>query len=199
MRLTVRKSAPGVRGGKTRKKNRTALSPDVYVHDFESLVVQRMRPAKGFYHAVTPTEVRRFVALIPDWNDAFSGVKAVILTPGDDECYGRYNNAGVVKLDAWPKDEDAYVPPRKEWLIRAMGIEEPHGDIGWFLRLSRDQVRCFLLLGTFLHELGHHLDRISTRSQADASNGEPFAITYEHRRQQELWPAYCREFGPPTP
>lgn len=197
MRPIVRKSAPGVRGGKIQKKNRTSLSPDIYVHDFESLVVQRVRPSKGCVHAVTPTDVRRFVALIPDWNEASQGLKAVVLTPGGDDCYGRYNNAGIIKLDAWPKSEETYVPVRKEWLIRAMGIEAEHHDLGWFLRLSRDQIRCFLLLGTFLHELGHHLDRISTRSKADASNGEPYAIAYEMRRQRELWPAYCAEFGVP--
>ncbi|RYG23660.1 hypothetical protein EON82_13340 [bacterium] len=199
MRLSARKSAPGVRGGKTRKKNRTALSPDIYEHEFDRLVVQRIRPAKGHYHAVSPTDVRRFAALIPDWETVSEGIRAVVLTPGGDDCFGRYHNAGVIKLDAWPKVETAYVPPRKEWLMRQLGIEEPHDDIGWFLHLSREQVRCFLLMGTFLHDLGHHIDRMTTRSKADASNGEPFAIAYEHRRQRELWEAFCREFGSPTP
>ncbi len=197
MRTPGRKSAPGVRGGKTQKKNRTSLSPDIYVHDFDSLVIQRLRPSKGFYHAVTPTDIRRFASLIPDWEEASEGIKAVVLTPGGDYCYGRYNNAGIIKLDAWPREETSYVPSRKEWLIRKMGVAEADSEVGWFLRLDRNQVRCFLLLGTFLHELGHHVDRMTTRSKADASNGEPFAIAYEHGRQRELWEAFCREFGNP--
>jgi hypothetical protein len=198
MRLSARKSAPGVHGGKTQKKNRTALSPDIYEHDFESLVVQRIRPAKGFYHAITPTDVRRFVSIIPDWEHVSAGIRAVVLTPGNDHCFGRYNNVGIIKLDAWPKDEESYIPPRKDWLLRRMAIDEPYCEFGYVLSLSRERVRCFLLMGTFLHELGHHIDRISTRSKADASNGEPFAIAYEMRRQQELWDAYCSEFGFPT-
>ena len=198
MRSTARKSAPGVKGGKVQKKNRAASSPDVYLHDFDSIVVQRIRPAKGFYHAVTPTDVRRFIRLIPDWDVVAAGIRAVILTPGDDDCYGRYHNAGIVKLDAWPRDESAYVPMRKEWLVRAMGIDLPHEGFGWSLRLGREQVRCFLLMGTFLHEIGHHVDRMSTRSRADASSGEPFAIDYEHRLQREIWDAFVREFGVPA-
>jgi hypothetical protein len=197
MRLTARKSAPGSRGGKTQKKNRTALSPDVYVHQFESLVVQRVRPIRGSYHAVTPTDVRRFVSIIPDWDEVAAGIKAVILTPGGDDAYGRYNNVGIIKLDAWRRDEPVFIPGRKEWLVRAMGIHEPDDGEGWELVFSRDQVRCLLLMGTFLHELGHHVDRIQTRSKADASNGEPYAIAYEQRRQPELWEAYCAAFGFP--
>jgi hypothetical protein len=193
MRLTARKSAPGVRDGTTQKKNRTTVSPDVYVHEFDSLVVQRIRPAKGFYHAVTPTDIRRFVRLIPDWARVAEQVKAVILTPGGDDCYGRYNNAGIIKLDAWPKNEPVFVPARKGWLLSSIGVDHASGLVS----LQPKQAKCFLLMGTFLHELGHHVDRVNTRSRADATNGEPFAIAYEHRVQQELWPAYCCEFGTP--
>src|SRR4051794_30495920 len=100
MRHAQRKSAPGVKGGTVQKKNRTALSPDIYVHAFDSLVIQRERPQRGFYHAVSPTDVRRWIARIPDWNSTSSGIEAVVLTSGGDYCFGRYNNAGIVKLDA---------------------------------------------------------------------------------------------------
>ncbi len=78
----------------------------------------------------------------------------------------------------------------KNWLLQKIDAPSTEGAI-----LRSRQVHAFLLLGTFLHELGHHVDRISTRSQVDESNGEPFAIAYELRRQKELWPAYIEEFG----
>lgn len=197
MRQTNRKSAPGVRDGKVQKKNRTASSPDYYIHDSESLVIHRLRPKEGFYHAVSVTDVRRFIALIPDWDVAAQSVRAVVLTPGDDYCYGRYNNAGIIKLDAWPKHHHEVIPSRKAWLLNQMNIEAPV-EAGYFvLRLTANQAKCFLLMGTFLHELGHHVDRMNTRSRLDAANGEPFAIAYEQRRQRELWDAYVREFGEP--
>lgn len=195
MRTAGHKSAPKVRGGKVQKKNRTALSPDIYVHEPEILVVHRTRPSKGFYHVVSPSDVRRFVGIIPDWDASGQGIRAVVLTPGGDDCYGRYNSVGIVKLDAWPKVDRQYVPTRKAWLMSRLGFEpDAEGDEYLF---SREQARCFLLLGTFLHELGHHVDRMNTRSKADSANGEPFAIAYELRRQQELWDAYVREFGCP--
>lgn len=200
MRAQQRKSAPGVKGGKVQKKNRQALSPDIYEHDFEELVVIRQRPAKGYFHAVTPTDVRRWVRRIGDWTQIAPTVKAVVLTPGGDWCYGRYNNAGIIKIDAWPRSGEHFVPERKKWLVEQLGFDAPVQDASGrdgTLLFSRDQARAFLLMGTFLHELGHHLDRVTTRSKKDASNGEPFAIEYELRMQRELWSVFVEEFGPP--
>lgn len=187
-----RKSAPGVKDGKVQKKNRHALSPDIYEHEFDSLVVKRLRPSKGYYHAVSPTDVRRFIALIPDWAEASEGIKAIVFTPGGDWAYGRYNNAGIIKLDAWPKVEPFWPSDRKEWLLEQIGVQFTQED---GVLLNPSQVRAFLLLGTFLHELGHHVNRMSTRSKWDAANGEPAAIAYELRRQRELLAPYLETFG----
>lgn len=189
-----RKSAPGVRDGRVQKKNRHTLSPDIYVHEFDSLVVKRLRPSKGYYHAVSPTDVREFIRLIPDWESASEGIKAVVLTPGGDWAYGRYHNAGIIKLDAWPRNELLWVSGRKRWLIERIGLDVPESNE---VLLSPRQVRAFLLLGTFLHELGHHVDRMATRSRWDAANGEPAAIAYELRRQRELADIFFEQFGQP--
>lgn len=181
-----------------RKKNRTVLSPDIYVHEPDELLIKRTRPIAGHFHAVSATDVRRFVRLIDDWEEVASAVRAVILTPGGDYCYGRYNNAGIIKLDAWPKCGPHYVPSRKKWLIEQIGLGPmPEGQTYMISDITKEQVRCYLLLGTFLHELGHHIDRMSTRSKLDAANGEPAAIRYEQMRQRELWKPYCGEFGHP--
>ncbi len=197
MRGGQRKSTPGVVDGRVKKKNRTALSPDPYESDLPSLEIRRMRPAKGYYHAVSVTDVRRMIALIPDWDEVAQGIRAVFLTPGGDDAYGRYNNAGIIKLDAWPRSGIDPVLDRKRWLLAQIGIDLGSLKEGDLVQMNRDQARCFLLLGTFLHEIGHHLDRMSTRSKRDAANGEAVAVAYEHRRQQELYPAYCAEFGVP--
>lgn len=94
-----------MKNGKVQKKNRHRLSPDVYCHDTGEIVLQRNGPAKGFYHAVSVSDVKRFIAIIPDWDVLSHKLRAIILTSGGDWCFGRYNNAGVIKLDAWPKNE----------------------------------------------------------------------------------------------
>jgi hypothetical protein len=196
MRGLVRKSAPGVKGGKVQKKNRQELSPDIYEHDFEHIVFQRMRPLKGYYHAVTVTDVKRFIAIVPDWEEVAANVRAIVLTPGHPWRAGSYNEVGVIKLDAWPKFAPIWVGETDRWLLEQMGLEvksEGLTEVG----LNRSKVRCYQLLGTLLHELGHHADRMGTRRKRSCANGEPFAVAYEHRRQRELWDAYVREFGAP--
>jgi hypothetical protein len=46
-----------------------------------------------------------------------------------------------------------------------------------------------------LHELGHHHDRITTRSQRDAARGESYAEAYAMRYVEALWHRYFSEFG----
>jgi len=196
MRGVVRKSAPGVKAGKVQKKNRTALSPDIYEHDFERIVFHRMRPMKGYYHPVSVTDLKRFIRLIPDWDESFADIRAVVLTSGHEWRAGLYDVRSVIKLDAWPKEEEIWVGTTSRWLVEQMGVEIlDKGDP--YVRLTPSQVRCYQLLATFLHELGHHADRVGTRRKKDCGGGERFAVAYELRRQQELWDAYVREFGAP--
>ena len=178
------------------KKNRTALSPDIYEHDFDRIVFQRIRPAKGYYHPVSVTDLKRFIGIVPDWQEASAQVRAIVLTSGHTWRAGSYNEVGVIKLDAWPKLAGIVVGDTDRWLVERMGIAIPadqHAEV----EFTQSQVRCYQLLGILLHELGHYADRMGSRKKKTCDNGEPFAIAYEHRRQRELWDAYVREFGMP--
>jgi len=44
------------------------------------------------------------------------------------------------------------------------------------------------------HELGHHYDRMTTRSHRNIGRGEPFAEAYANRVLDELWLTYTRVF-----
>jgi hypothetical protein len=46
-----------------------------------------------------------------------------------------------------------------------------------------------------LHELGHHHDRMTTRSRNEAARGESYAETYANRYADRIWEAYEAEFG----
>ena len=189
-----RKSAPCVRRGKVQKQNRTALSPDVYEQELAEFVFRRDRPLKGWYHPASIRDVQRFMSVIPDWQRLSMGLRAVILRSGNWWRYGQYNTAGVIGLEAWPRDEEQSFRQDDRWLLDQLGVELNESGYGL---LTPEQAKGFVLLSTFLHEVGHHVDRMSTRSKADAANGEPFAIRFEQSRQRELWQAYVREFGEP--
>jgi len=51
------------------------------------------------------------------------------------------------------------------------------------------------MMHILLHELGHHHDRITTKSRARTARGEPYAETYAREYGDRLWDAYFREFN----
>jgi hypothetical protein len=59
---------------------------------------------------------------------------------------------------------------------------------------TEDQARAFQLLHVFLHELGHHVDRMTTRSRRDAARGEPFAESFARKVANLVWDDYVRLF-----
>ena len=54
-----------------------------------------------------------------------------------------------------------------------------------------------MLLDVFLHELGHHHDRLHTRSKRGCARGEPYAERYAKRHGNQLWKRYIERFGLP--
>ena len=54
-----------------------------------------------------------------------------------------------------------------------------------------------VFISIVLHELGHHVDRITSKSQATMRRGEAFAEAYANELLSTIWPAYLRIFGDP--
>jgi len=63
------------------------------------------------------------------------------------------------------------------------------------VRWTETTAKAYQLLHVFLHELGHHHDRMTTRSRSTAARGEPYAETYAERYADRIWDAYEAEFG----
>ena len=62
-----------------------------------------------------------------------------------------------------------------------------------------DTARAYQLCHVFLHELGHHIDRMSTRSQRDnAPRGEEWAEQYAWAYEVMVLERYFEEFGLPA-
>ena len=64
----------------------------------------------------------------------------------------------------------------------------------WVAEWTEDQVRAFQLLHVFLHELGHHHDRMTTYSRRRAARGEAYAEQFANELASYLWDDYTRAF-----
>jgi hypothetical protein len=197
---TRRKVTPKVRDGIVQKKNRHV--PTVSL----GYIIDRESPARGCRHVVSKQDIRHFTRIIPYWRDLAVGLESIILTRASDDNDGRYEifhreKTGSIQIPAWSGDL---------WRVVPRSYAEEHHEIFTLLqiatgpavdgvecRFTLDQARAFLLLHVFLHELGHHVDRMESKAQSATRRGEPFAESYANRMAATLWPRYLRTFGDP--
>jgi hypothetical protein len=194
-----RKSTPKVRDGKVQRKNRAALSLGYknYVQNRPQL--ERERPGAGYRHVLRKGDVERFITLLPDWDELSRDLDAIVLAAGDPDSMGWYGQ-GVVAVCAWDRElsrdwRSDFVVEHAPILERLdVSIEAPRRGMQR-VHITEESVRAFQLMHVLLHELGHHHDRMTTRSQRRASRGEGFAEEYANRYMEAIWQAYTREFA----
>src|SRR3954453_9105749 len=189
-----------VRDGRVLKKNNWRLDPGDYRTLAQSEIrLDRRRPPDGARHLITIAELRRFLTLLPDWDEVAIGLDAIVLDSATD-CAGWWG-PGVVAVCAWDADlwewgsremvegqrpilevievERAPIEESSEHDefcadLRRMGVRVS-GTIGDFeLRWTEAQARAYQLLHILTHELGHHHDRITTHNGRNAARGEPY-------------------------
>jgi hypothetical protein len=79
---------------------------------------------------------------------------------------------------------------KPEWLVEhahvldLLGVERRGEAVRW----TEAHARAVQLL------LGHHRDRMTTRSKRTAARGEPYAEAYANRALELLWPKYAARF-----
>ncbi|MDA0184804.1 hypothetical protein OJ997_31165 [Solirubrobacter phytolaccae] len=197
-----RKSAMRVRDGRVQKKNNWTPDPgDYYARAQSEIRIERVDPGPGYRHVVTVRQLREFIELLPDWDELAIGLEAISIWRGNSEWLG-LSNPGVVVITAWP--QDLWKVTHRRWLaevadlLTALGVEladAPSGDPDFAeVRWTEPQARAFMLLDVLVHELGHHHDRMTT-SGASAPRGEPYAMAYARRVQDEILPEYLARFA----
>lgn len=67
------------------------------------------------------------------------------------------------------------------------------------VRSNCPEIRAYQLLHVALHELGHHHDRMTTKSKRRASRGEGFAERHALNYGDRIWERYLEAFGLPQP
>ena len=201
MRQINRKATPKVVGGQVQKKNNPETSPSYYDTPPPALVIHRQRPGKGYRHVLMQRDIETFIGLLPEWGELSRSLKAIVLAPGDRQCFG-YHTPGVVHICAWEADlwlryrEDENGLYKNLPIFRRLGVIcEPDETGHTHCQFNQFNVRAFQLLHILLHELGHHHDHLTTKPQGKPNRGEPYAEAYALRHEAVIWGRYQEAFG----
>jgi hypothetical protein len=200
-----RRTTPGVRNGRVRKQNNWKRTADCYTTPQRVPAIDRVRPGDGYRHLLRKRDVERFVGLIPDWEELSRGLDVIVLDAGREGTDGWYRwwggRAGI-GIRAWPThmtwEADSGWYAGHEGLVARIGARvEVNADGEPVCYWTPSTARAYQLMHVFLHELGHHRDRMTTRSKRECSRGEPFAEGYAWDFEKLVWERYLEEFGLP--
>ena len=194
---TQRKTTPKVKDGRVQKKNRHDLTPNYWNTRQNELQLDIEKPGKGFKHFLKKRDIIKFLQILPNWEELNLELDAVILAEGGG-ADGWYSN-GVLAICAWEKDKTVslnkeYFNEHKEIFAR-LNLDYEIKSSGVICHFNEEQIVAYQLLHIFLHELGHHYDRISTKERIDnAPRGEKFAEDYALKYEKIIWNRFFEEF-----
>ena len=181
-------------GRSYRKLTRGQINPD----SSNLLTIDRVAPGKGFRHFLLKKDILSFIELLPQWSGLSRGLTQIVLARGEAGCDGWYGG-NVLAINAWERDLWRVVPPdyysNHCLLFASLGVECIKQGRNYLCKFSITAVRAFQLLHVFLHELGHHYDKITTKKKLDVSRGELFAEQYAARYGELIWQRYIERFG----
>jgi hypothetical protein len=196
-----RKTAPGVEFGEVRKKNNWRQSPSCYSVPQWTPAIDRRRPGDGYRHLLLKRDIERFVELLPHWEDVSRGLDVIVLDRGRWDRDGWYDR-GVLAVCAWTTYMEwelnrPWYEEHREVLAR-IGADVTDSGTCVTCRWTPDTARAYQLCHVFLHELGHHVDRMATRSKPDrCPRGEDWAEQYAWAYEVMVLERYFEEFGLP--
>jgi hypothetical protein len=198
MRHTNRKTSLRVIGGLVQKKNNWTSTSDYYNTEQVMPVIDRKRPGKGFRHLLKQKDIYNFISILPDWKELSVGLNAIVLAPGSWNAFG-YHMRGVVHICAW--DENIWTEFSKEGyesereILNKLGVLCEQSNDGVLCKFTEHSARAHQLLATLLHELGHHHDRMTTKSKLCTTRGELYAEEYAKAYASQIWIKYQEMFG----
>ncbi len=199
MRISYnRRTATKVKDGRIQRKNRHIPTGRLgYVLDRES-------PGRGFRHVLSKPDLQAFIDLIPDWDQLSRNLERIVLASRGtvDAVYEFYHReeTGSIFLHAW--DEDLWVELTSEYfeahadIFQRIGVSFDPVEGAVMCRFTEAQGRAFMLLHVFMHELGHHHDRLHQKHR-HSTKGEDYAERFATGRFNTLFPGYVRVFEAP--
>jgi hypothetical protein len=194
-----RRSAMKVKNGRVQPKNRHRPT------GHEGYVLDRESPGRGFCHVVSKRDVQAFIDIVPEWHRFSERLERIVLASPSDDCDGLYEfyhreETGAIFLHAWGEDlwTDLTAPyfESHQHIFERLGVSYDRLRDCVMCRFTEAQARAFMLLHIFMHELGHHYDRIRQK-HLGSSNGEDYAERFATNHFEHLLPVYIHVFGHP--
>jgi len=193
-----RRTATRIKDGRVQRKNRVRPT------GHEGFVLDREAPGRGFRHVVTKRDIQAFIEIIPEWQRFSERLERIVLAAGcsDDGSYFFYHReeTGAIHLHAWK--EDLWVEFSRKYfnehqkIFERLRVSFDRKKLIVFCRFTEGQARAYMLLHVFMHELGHHHDRMNQK-HLDSTIGEDYAERFANSRFDQLFPDYIRRFGDP--
>lgn len=189
-----------VKDGQVQRKNRHVATC------LQACVIDRESPGKAARHVLTKRDLLAFIDLIPDWPRLSERLERIVLSRRDEGADGYYEffrreRTGGIFLCAW--DEELWVELQRSYfdehrsIFERIGLSFDEGKTSVTCRFTESQARAFMLLHIFLHELGHHFDRL-TQKNCVSSRGEVYAERFASTRFELIYRDYIRVFGDPA-
>lgn len=201
-----RRATPKVKNGKVQKKNRYQQSQNYYLTSPSQLQIDCMNPGKDYIHLLDRYDIERFLAIIPNWQELARGLNAIVLAGRRRSCDG-WHERGVIHICSWQKElwidyEEWYFNAHeaifKRLHVPSQTLETMADDDERYVRcfFSEENAKAYQLLHIFLHELGHHYDRMTTDKKLHSVRGESFAESFALEHEKIIFERYCEVFRP---
>jgi hypothetical protein len=110
-----------------------------------------------------------------------------------------WHRPGLVAICAWERsiflgETDHEFYRAHQAILEKLGVPCVRQTDEWELQFTEETARAFQLIHILIHELGHHHDRMTTRSKHDACRGEGYAEAYARQFEDVLLARYRNEF-----
>lgn len=192
MSKIYRKVKPKLKLGAEGKRERQKRSRKYENIEKGLLIIEKEEAGYGYKHLLNKEDIFELIEMIPEWEIISNGLKIITLARGKVDSDGWYS-VGKIAICAWEKDlwkevSSTYFNEHKPIFDKlAITYEKKKGK--YTLHFTENQAKTFQLLHVFLHELGHHFDRIN-----NSSRSELFAEQYAFDYLSELWDTYIQKF-----
>jgi len=195
--MFARRTATKIKNGRVSNKNRNKKTPNYWNTRQDEMQIDIQKPGKGYKHFLKKRDIKLFWNIIPDKEKISIELDAIILAEGNQYCDGWYQN-GVICICAWEKEmsrrmDYKYFEDHKD-LFERLGVKYTLKNDYVICDFNENQIKAFQLLRVMTHEIGHHIDRIRTRTRRACPRGEVFAFKFEKAYEKKLWNKYFEYF-----
>ncbi|UCF62668.1 MAG: hypothetical protein JSW33_08735 [bacterium] len=199
MRKFYSRTATKVKRGTVQFKNRWEQSPNIYNAQFDVPFIDKEKPGRDYKHLLRKHEVAAFLELLPKWEQLSQGLNVILLASGEYDTLGWHEN-GIVAICAWDRDiywencEPSFLDEHKRVFSK---LSIPFKCTGKFYEVdfTIESAKDFQLVHVLVHELGHHHDRMTTKSKIFPARGESFAESYAKEYENEILSRYRETFN----